>query len=56
MYLLFAGDQYYPAGGWNDFIDEFPTEAEALARAANTECNWWHIVHDGVIVNSGHRK
>ncbi len=22
-YLLFAGYEYYPMGGWSDFIDEF---------------------------------
>jgi len=25
MFLLFAGDNYYPSGGWGDFIQEFET-------------------------------
>jgi hypothetical protein len=25
MFLLFAGDAYYPSGGWGDFIQAFET-------------------------------
>lgn len=28
-YLVFAGDQYYPAGGWEDFMGAFVTLEEA---------------------------
>lgn len=28
-YLVFACDQYNPAGGWNDFSESFDTVAEA---------------------------
>lgn len=31
-YLLFAWDQYYPMGGFNDFVNDFETEEEALER------------------------
>ena len=27
-YLLFAGDNYYPCGGWNDFEGSFDTKEE----------------------------
>jgi hypothetical protein len=43
-YLLFAGDEYYPAGGWEDFRGDFdnPSDAGALARAERW--GWWQIV------------
>ena len=48
-YLLFSGSDYYPAGGWDDFINSFNTLIEA--RAAGEESNkedkdwkWFHIV------------
>ena len=28
-YLLFAGEHYYPRGGWDDFRKSFRTRAEA---------------------------
>ena len=46
-YLLFSGDVYYPAGGWDDLVDTFDTEKEAhefgreLYKRNN---NWFHIV------------
>lgn len=30
--LLFAGESYYPGGGWHDFVGEFPTVAAAKAH------------------------
>lgn len=41
-YLLFAGDYYYPAGGFNDFIGSFDSIDEAKQAYAN--CDWVHIV------------
>ena len=45
-YLLFAGDDYYPAGGWGDFVDSFSERVEALERAAQEMKgkDWFHIV------------
>ena len=46
-YLLFAGDRYYPAGGWNDFVDSFDTKEEALERAweaLSGMFDWYHII------------
>lgn len=45
-FLLFAGDTYYPNGGWGDFIASFETkedaiEAERMARARNS---WSHLI------------
>jgi hypothetical protein len=30
MYLLFAGDHYYPSGGWSDLKGRFSSKEEAL--------------------------
>lgn len=42
-YLLFAGESYYPVGGWKDFVDSYDTIEEAVSygRAAG---DWWHVV------------
>ncbi len=28
-YLVFSFDQYYPGGGWNDFVGSYDTPTEA---------------------------
>jgi len=44
-YLLFGGDNYYPSGGWYDFIDSFDTAAEAQAAAEQEHrTEWWHVI------------
>ena len=47
-YALFAGDDYYPAGGMDDLIGVFdmPTEAQARFAAAGAapDFDWGHIV------------
>lgn len=48
-FLLFAGDQFYPAGGWGDFIGYFPdiesAKTEAMRKDDNcSEFGWAHIV------------
>lgn len=55
-YLLFAGHNYYPAGGVLDFIGDYDTLEEALEEANRKEgwedyktevYDWWHVVdHD----------
>lgn len=30
-FVLFASEDYYPAGGWGDFVGSFDTYAEARA-------------------------
>lgn len=48
MYLIFAGDNYYPRGGFGDFIGRADTleDAMAAARAGGEygSFDWWHIV------------
>ena len=54
MYLVFGGDEYYPAGGFYDYIGSGVTIDDALA-AVNDESDrlhaeigygleWWHVV------------
>lgn len=41
-YLLFAGDRYYPAGGWQDFKMDFDSVDPAVI--AGGDYDWWHVV------------
>ena len=50
-FLLFAGDKYYPTGGWFDYQGSYADLAVAItegkARTSNREsiyCDWCHIV------------
>lgn len=56
QYLLFAGRDYYPNGGWGDFkgtANTLDAAFENLRRMA--EIDWWEIVHKGEIVKQGRR-
>lgn len=46
QYLLFAGYEYYPAGGWDDFKGDFDTTVEAIQALAAMEYrgDWWQII------------
>lgn len=44
MFLLFAGDSYYPSGGWDDFRGQYLTREQAERAAASIRCDWWHVV------------
>lgn len=54
MYLLFAGDNYYPSGGALDFLGAYPTEKAAVVAGAEmvkrqdggrvSGPDWMHIV------------
>ena len=43
-YLVFAGEIYYPSGGWSDFEGAFDTLKDAVLCARACRCDWWHIV------------
>jgi hypothetical protein len=43
-YILFAGADYYPSGGWRDVVASYPTLEDALNIAAGITDDWWHIV------------
>lgn len=53
MYLLFAGFNYYPCGGWDDFVGAYPTLEDARAGLRGRHVDWWHIVHGDEIVEQG---
>lgn len=36
-YVVFAGSNYYPCGGWDDFVDSFATPEEAQAEIDKQE-------------------
>jgi hypothetical protein len=44
MFLLFAGDSYYPDGGADDFLGAFPTVAAAKHAFRPGSSTWAHIV------------
>ena len=45
MYLIFGGDDYYPFGGFHDYIGTATTIDDALAAVRDTvEYEWWHVV------------
>lgn len=41
-FILFAGDNMYPRGGYNDCVGAFLSLDEAL-KAARGGYEWWHI-------------
>jgi len=57
-YLLFAGDHYYPSGGWRDFQGSFDTGTEAVEEAQKGKnysesarrkyeirpWDWWQVI------------
>jgi hypothetical protein len=52
MYLVFAGSNYYPSGGWRDYLGTFNSENEALKAIANLSysVDWWQIVFNNVVI------
>ncbi len=51
-FIVFAGDEYYPLGGWNDRIGSF-SELKDVKKclrdrfpngASRGRGEWWHIV------------
>ena len=49
-YVLFAGDVYYPFGGWEDFVcwlDEVPTmerARELVVAESGEDADWVQVV------------
>lgn len=45
-YLLFAGCDYYPSGGADDFIESFDEVSDAVAsiHADSRGNDWYHVV------------
>jgi len=59
-FLLFAGSDYYPSGGWGDFNSDHDTALEAVLAAAELEdgTDWWQVIDTQTksVVHTGHRK
>lgn len=57
-FLLFVGSDYYPEGGWNDFIGQFDEKDQSIQAAANLVCDWWQVVdcYSQQIVAKGHKR
>lgn len=43
-FVLFAGYDYYPSGGWGDFVESFDTAEEARAAQFANGCDWKQII------------
>lgn len=45
-YLAFAGNTYYPCGGWGDFVGDFDTITEAFdaGKKGNERFGWWQVI------------
>ena len=43
-FLLFVGDTYYAAGGWNDYVDSYDSQIEAAAAAFRVKGDWFQVV------------
>lgn len=47
-YLVFGSSIYYPAGGWEDFLEAYDTLEQAQARKdayeAESQYQWSHVV------------
>ena len=52
QFVLFGGENYYPAGGWGDFQDTYATLEEAVAGGSvylnegygRWYTSWYHVV------------
>lgn len=49
-FLLFAGADFYPSGGWDDFrglfndVESAKLEGRRLVDAEDSLVMWWHVV------------
>lgn len=45
MFIVFAGDNYHPSGGWNDFAGMYSTFDDAYSAAIDHNGDWAQIVN-----------
>lgn len=43
-YVIFAGDTFYPGGGWDDFHSWHDTIEEAIEAAKTVTTDWWDCI------------
>jgi len=48
QFLLFAGDNFYPAGGWKDFVASYDSAGAAFkkgeSKKAKRDADWFHVI------------
>lgn len=59
-FMLFAGQNFYPGGGWNDFRGNFDTIHEAIsgyiALTQTETVQWGHVVSTHTMAVEWHPK
>lgn len=50
-YLAFAGANYYPCGGMNDFIGSFDILEEAINKINEYDDNWGNLFDCGHVLD-----
>lgn len=49
-FLLFAGSDYHPNGGWYDFYGSYDTYLEAIKEQVDEiKADWYHVVDTQII-------
>jgi hypothetical protein len=43
-WMLFAGQDHYPAGGMEDFQGDYDTLVECIEEYYSGSCDWWNVV------------
>lgn len=43
-YLLFCGDNYYPGGGWEDFVGSYDDMCDAVDAVTAKNWDWYQII------------
>lgn len=56
-YVLFAGSNHYPEGGWKDMVGSFDGLIDAVAGIPR-DADWWHVLDTklGEIVKEGTKE
>lgn len=55
-FLLFKGDDYYPQGGFDDFVGSYDTVDEAMDAHKPESCQWAHVADSlewSIVAKSG---
>jgi hypothetical protein len=43
-YLVFAGNAYYPEGGWDDLVFQSDSKRECQDFLNDSHYDWWHVI------------
>lgn len=55
QYVVFAGQTYYPGGGWDDFVGSWDDPNDAIKSIATDHYDWIQVVDikTGQIIHEG---